>query len=208
MEGRQLIISIGRQCGSGGHEIGEKLASYYGIKLYDRNVIPVLAERMQKDPDRLAGREEKVSGHLFGARRDGFAAQEGVLMNKLTESDQLFLAERGLIQELAEKESFVIIGRGANAILADHPNTLRLYVYAQESFRLPRVREFYHLDTDAEAKKKMEHIDKVRREYFEYYTGKVWGSSDVHDFSIDSSIFGIDETVEIIKDLAARRFGR
>ena len=62
MEGRQLIISIGRQCGSGGHEIGEKLASYYGIKLYDRNVIPVLAERMQKEM------QKKDFGNARGVR--------------------------------------------------------------------------------------------------------------------------------------------
>ena len=109
---------------------------------------------------------------------------------------------------MAEEESFVIIGRAANAILADHPDTLRLYVYASEAFKLPRVKEFYHLDTDQEARKKMEQVDKARRAYFNFYSDAVWGSSDAHDFMISSSVFGIDETVKIIIDIAERKFSK
>ena len=94
-----------------------------------------------------------------------------------------------LILDLAGKESFVIIGRAANAILADHPNTLRLYVYASDSFKIPRVKEYYHLDSDTEAKKKMEQVDKIRQNYFNYYSDMAWGSSDGHDFMIDTSVF-------------------
>ena len=113
-----------------------------------------------------------------------------------------------LILDLAGKESFVIIGRAANAILADHPNTLRLYVYASDSFKIPRVKEYYHLDSDTEAKKKMEQVDKIRQNYFNYYSDMAWGSSDGHDFMIDTSVFGIDGAVDIIIDLAERKFGK
>ena len=113
-----------------------------------------------------------------------------------------------LILGLAGKESFVIIGRAANAILADHPNTLRLYVYASDSFKIPRVKEYYHLDSDTEAKKKMEQVDKIRQNYFNYYSDMAWGSSDGHDFMIDTSVFGIDGAVDIIIDLAERKFGK
>ena len=111
-----------------------------------------------------------------------------------------------LILDLAGKESFVIIGRAANAILADHPNTLRLYVYASDSFKIPRVKEYYHLDSDTEARKKMEQVDKIRQNYFNYYSDMAWGSSDGHDFMIDTSVFGIDGAVDIIIDLAKRKF--
>ena len=113
-----------------------------------------------------------------------------------------------LILDLAGKESFVIIGRAANAILADHPNTLRLYVYASDSFKIPRVKEYYHLDSDTEARKKMEQVDKIRQNYFNYYSDMAWGSSDGHDFMIDTSVFGIDGAVDIIIDLAERKFGK
>ena len=206
MADRQIIISIGRECGSGGHEIGEKLAAHYGIKLYDRNLIELLAEKKGQDPDVLAKKEEKIKTGICPVRRNGFAERTGEIMNKMTDSDKMYLMERDLILDLAGKESFVIIGRAANAILADHPNTLRLYVYASDSFKIPRVREFYHLDSDTEARKKMEQIDKIRQNYFNYYSDMAWGSSDGHDFMIDTSVFGIDGAVDIIIDIANRKF--
>lgn len=208
MENRHMIISIGRECGSGGHEIGEKLAKHYGITLYDRNLIEKLAEETNQDPEKLAQIEERVTGRILPPQKNGFASEVGTMMSKLSQSDRLYLEEKGLILKLAQEESFVIIGRAANAILADNPDTLRLYVYASEDFKLPRVKEFYHLDTDHAARKKMEQADKARRAYFNFYSDAVWGSSDAHDFMINSSVFGIDETVEIIMDLAERKFGK
>ncbi len=208
MENRHMIISIGRECGSGGHEIGEKLAKHYGITLYDRNLIEKLAEETNQNPEKLAQLEERVTGRILPPQKNGFASEVGTMMSKLSQSDRLYLEEKGLILKLAQEESFVIIGRAANAILADNPDTLRLYVYASEEFKLPRVKEFYHLDTDNAARKKMEQVDKARRAYFNFYSDTVWGSSDAHDFMISSSVFGIDETVEIIINLAERRFGK
>lgn len=206
MASRHMIISIGRECGSGGHEIGEKLAAHYGITLYDRNLIEKLAEETNQDPEKLAQLDERVTGRIFPPQKNGFASEAGTMMSKLTKSDRLYLQEKGLIRKLAEQESFVIIGRAANAILADNPDTLRLYVYASEAFKLPRVKAFYHLDTDQAARRKMEQVDKARRAYFNYYSDDVWGSSDAHDFMIDSSVFGIDETVEILIGIADRKF--
>ena len=208
MENRHMIISIGRECGSGGHEIGEKLAKHYDITLYDRNLIEKLAEETNQDPEKLAQLEERVTGRILPPQKNGFASEVGTMMSKLSQSDRLYLEEKGLILKLAQEESFVIIGRAANAILADNPDTLRLYVYASEEFKLPRVKEFYHLDTDNAARKKMEQVDKARRAYFNFYSDAVWGSSDAHDFMINSSVFGIDQTVEIIIGLAERRFGK
>ena len=172
MADRQIIISIGRECGSGGHEIGEKLAAHYGIKLYDRNLIELLAEKKGQNPDVLAKKEEKVKTGIFPVRRNGFAERTGEIMNKMTDSDKMYLMERDLILDLAGKESFVIIGRAANS----------------------------------EARKKMEQIDKIRQNYFNYYSDMAWGSSDGHDFMIDTSVFGIDGAVDIIIDIANRKF--
>ena len=202
-----LIISIGRECGSGGHEIGEKLAAHYDIPLYDRNILKVLAEKTGQNAEGLSKIEEKVTGPRFPFfKRGTFAEQQGGLMNKISSSDVLFMQERALIEEMAEKgDSFVIMGRAANYILADNPSTLHLFVYAPEEFKIPRVKEFYHLDTDAEARKRMLYIDKVRRDYFHYYTNMVWASTDGHDLMINSSILGIDGTVEMIIEMAERK---
>ena len=202
---KQMIISIGRQCGSGGREIGEKLAEHYGLKFYDRNIIQLLAEDMEKDPENVAKIEEKLSG-LLPKRRGGFEAKVKDLMNRLNASDEMYLHERGLIGKLAETESFVIVGRGANDVMEGNPNALRLFIYAPEDFRLPRVKAEYKLDSDSDARKKMDQIDKERREYFEYYTGRIWGYYDHHDLMINSSILGIDGTVDLIVSVADKKF--
>ena len=167
MTKKHMIISIGRECGCGGHEIGEKIAEHYGLKLYDSNLVEILAKRYDLDQEKLMALEERVTGHLLPARQNGFAKQYGSLMNAFTKSDRLFMMERNLIRELAQKESFVIVGRAANAILADNPDVLRVYVYASQG--------------------KIRNVDKVRRNYFNYYSDKVWASSDAHDFMIDTS---------------------
>ena len=200
-----LIISIGRECGSGAHEIGEKLAAWYGIKLYDKNLLNILADRNGRDVNKLFGLDERVTGQILPAARNGFAVRQSELMNIMTRSDILFLQQKALIEELAGKESFVIIGHAANAILADCPNTLRLFLYASDELKIPRVREYYHLDTDREAEKKMRRLDRQRKEYFEYYTDMIWGAKDGHDFMIDTGMLGIDGTVELIKSLADRK---
>ena len=206
MSDKHMIISIGRQCGSGGHEIGEKLAARYGLKLYDRNIIELLAEQTNSSPEDIARLEEKRE-NVLGSRKGGFAAKEKDLMKRFSKSDELFRRERALIQSIAEKESFVIVGRGANAILEDNPDILRLFVYAPEEFRIARAKEDYRLEFDSEAKKKIESTDRARQQYFEYYTGKTWGANDHHNLSIDSSLLGIDGTVELLAYVIDKRFG-
>ena len=166
----------------------------------------MIAEQTNQPVDNLVKLEEKVTGKLMPSRKNGFAAQEGAIMNKFSKSDQLFLQEKALILQLAQKESFVIVGRAANAILEGVPNTMRVYVYASEDFKVPRVKEYYHLDTDKDARKKMEQTDKQRRNYFHYYSDMVWGSSDGHDLMIDTSLLGIEETARQIENIADIRF--
>ncbi|MBQ3704104.1 MAG: cytidylate kinase-like family protein [Oscillospiraceae bacterium] len=203
---KQMIISIGRQCGSGGYPIGRMLAEHYGIKLYDRSLIDLLAEDMDKDADSVARMEERISG-LLPKRKGGFDAKVKDLMNRLSKSDEMYLHERGLIERLGETESFVIVGRGANDVLASHPNALRIFIYAPEEFKIPFVKENYNILTDAEAKKRMEMEDKSRREYYEYYTGRTWGGYDPHHLMIDSSLLGLEGTAQLIISVADKKFG-
>ena len=205
---RQIIISIGRAFGSGGHEIGRRLADFYGIKLYDRELVDMLAAQLNKDPRQIEQMEEKVTGKLFpGLQKNAFSDHDRILMDKMSQSDRMFLIEKKIIQNLAETESFVIVGRAANAILEGYPNTLRLYIYASDEFRIERIRRIYNLDSDQKAKKMMEDTDRSRREYFQYYTDMIWASSDGHDASVKSSSFGLDQTLEIIKEMVHYKLG-
>ena len=119
----------------------------------------------------------------------------------------MYLHERGLIMRLAETESFVIVGRGANDMMEGKPNVLRLFIYAPDDFRVPRVKAEYKLDSDSDAKKKMEQVDRERREYYEYYSGRIWGYYDQHDLMINSGLLGVDGTVDLIVSVADKKFG-
>lgn len=166
----------------------------------------MLAEEMQKNPENVAKAEEKLVG-LLPKRRGGFEAKVKDLMNRLSSSDEMYLHERGLITKLAETESFVIVGRGANDMMEGNPNALRLFIFAPDDFRIPRVKAEYKLESDSNAEKKMEQIDKERREYYEYYSGRIWGFYDQHDLMINSSVLGIDGTVDLIVSIANKKFG-
>ena len=204
MAEKRMVFAIGRRCGSGGREIGKKLADHYGIKFYDKEIVTMLAERMNMPEEEIAKLEEKVTGHF--TTKSGFAAAKDSLLGKMTKSDRLYLSEYALIANLAATENCVIVGRSGNAILADNPHTLHLHIFADDDFRIPRVKEQYGLTSDAEAKKMMDKIDKERRDYFNYYTGEGWCTTDTHDFMINSATFGIDGTTEIIINVADRFF--
>ena len=208
MNDKKIIITIGRECGSGGHEIGEKLAEHYGLKLYDRNLIELLAQRTGQDPEKLARIEEKIKGGIFPVAKGGFTAKEKQVWDKKTRADRLYLLEKAQILSLAESESFVIIGRAANTILRDNPDAIRFFVFAPESFRIPRVKAYFDLETDREAIRKMRQVDKERRNYSQYYSEVLWGSSDAHDLLINSSLLGIDGTFDIMKTIIDRKLGR
>ena len=100
----RIIISIGRECGSGGHEIGEKLARHYGIKFYDANLIDELVKGEGLDADKLHSIEEKVTGNILPAHKGGFPQDKKVLMDKMSKSDRLYLMEKGLIEKMAKEE--------------------------------------------------------------------------------------------------------
>ena len=129
MAEKRMVFAIGRRCGSGGREVGKKLADHYGIKFYDKEIVTMLAERMNMPEDEVAKLEEKVTGHF--RTKSGFAAAKDTLMGKMTKSDRMYLTEYALIANLAATENCVIVGRSGNAILADNPHTLHLHILAR-----------------------------------------------------------------------------
>ena len=147
MAEKRMVFAIGRRCGSGGREVGKKLADHYGIKFYDKEIVTMLAERMNMPEDEVAKLEEKVTGHF--STKSGFAAAKDTLMGKMTKSDRMYLTEYALIANLAATENCVIVGRSGNAILADNPHTLHLHIFADDDFRIPRVKEQYGLTSDS-----------------------------------------------------------
>lgn len=196
---KNYIITIGREYGSGGFEIGKKLAEKLNIKFYDKNLIDEVAKKSGIHPDVINKADEKPANPLLNPFFNP-VYENGTL------NDRIFWAQSDVIRDIASKESCVIIGRCADYILGDHENVLRIFIQAPFEDRIQRVKDKYLIELPEEAKREVKKTDKQRRSYYEFYTDNKWGGRKGQDLIINSSILGIDGTVDYIKELVERKF--
>lgn len=196
----QLIISIGRQFGSGGHVIGEKLAEKYGFKLYDAAILEDVAAETGVDYETIKRYDEKRSWtELFSRNVRGFTTsmQDGV-------ADAQFK----FIRDLADSgESFVVVGRCAEHVLKGREALISFFILGDHEDKVRRTMELYSISSD-EAEAMMKEIDYKRKSYHNYFSERKWGDSRGYDLTINSSRLGIDGTVELLEEYIRRRTGR
>ena len=192
---KSLIITIGRQFGSGGRTIGRNVADKLGIKCYDQELIEKLAQASGFTPEMVAKQQEAspYSSHW------AFALSEGQFMGASIQ-DQLWQLQRKIILELAEKESCVIVGRCADVILKDHADCLTAFIHAKKEKRAKRIVEVYG-ETNVEIEKRIRDKDKRRAVYYEFYTGQTWGLAENFHVALDSGELGIERCVDILANL-------
>lgn len=187
-----LVITISREYGSGGHAIGVLLASKLGIKLYDSNLIEMTAKESGLSEVFVKANEQKLRNNLLFDLNMNIT---GVTPGDDPTQAAMFYAQSKIIRDLSSRESSVIVGRLANFILKGKANCFNVFIHADDSFRLNRIVEQYGIDRDI-AEKEMMRVDKARAEHCRHFTGKEWGASKYYDLSVDSSVFGIEETAE------------
>lgn len=197
--GKNIVITIGRENGSGGKEIAEKLAAKLGIHYYDRNLIDMAAQKSGMNSAVLYQADEKAS-HLFFSSYVTSPGEYG------TVNDRLFWTQSSIIKELAQKESCVIVGRCADYVLEDFTNCLHVFVYAPLESRIQRIMDRYMLESVDAAKREIARVDKQRRSYYQYYTDRKWGQYDGKNLVIDSSYFGVDKTVDLLAEIVTDRW--
>lgn len=201
-----LVIALNRQFGSGGKEIGAKLAKALGIKIYDTEIPKMAAEKSGIRRDYFEKVDEKpTDSFLYALAMNTFSMSSSMnpLDNTLS-NDRLFNIQAEVIRELAEKESCIIIGRCGEYILRNEPNCISVYLCAPLEKRIQRTCKLYNL-SEKEAAKKVNSVDKKRESYYGYYAGKDWGACSSYDISIDTDAIGIDQTIELIKSYIALR---
>ena len=195
------IITIGRQFGSGGREIGEMLANQYGIKCYDKELLSRAAKESGFCEEMIQNHDERpTNSFLYNLVMDtysfGYNASSFVDMPI---SHKVFLAQFDTIKKIAEEGPCVIVGRCADYALSDYKNVLNIFIHADEEAKIKRIKErFEDVKTDEQARDMMNKKDKQRQSYYNYYSSKKWGRSDSYDLSINSSILGIEGTVKFI----------
>ena len=189
------VIALGRQFGSGGQEIGKRLAEKGDIPCYDRALISLAAQKAQLREDLFSGKEEKAANPwLFtGIYEGGPQVRKGQ-----PAEDILFDLQRQVILELARTDPCIIVGRCADVVLrsAGIP-VVSLFVCAPFEDRVRRRMEIEDIG-QKEAENTIRKIDKQRKKYYDTYTGRNWGAPENYDFCINSSIRGIEGTAEMI----------
>ena len=196
----KTIITIGRQFGSAGREIGEKLAEYFGIKCYDKELLSRAAKESGFCEEMIQNHDERpTNSFLYNLVMDtysfGYNASSFVDMPI---SHKVFLAQFDTIKKIADEGGCVIVGRCADYALADYENCIHLFIYADEDTKVKRIMEKYEL-TESKARDMIIKKDKQRQSYYNYYSSKKWGRADSYDLTVNSSVLGIDGTVKLIR---------
>lgn len=204
--GNKIILTIGRQFGSGGREIGQKLAEALGIAYYDKELMAIAARESGLCEEVFEKADEQASNGLSYAFTMGFSSYMGMFApyTDILSNDGLFKLQSDAIRKLAENESCVLVGRCADYILRDNPDCLSFFIHNTMENRVQRILESQDISVE-NAKELMTKTDKSRAAYYNYYTNKIWGMASSYNFSIDASVLGVDETVAFMKNFVDRR---
>ena len=197
----RIIISIGRQYGSGGREIGKRLAEMFNIGFYDKELITLAARESGFSEEILKENDENHNGSfLYSLVMGTYTGGDNLPLNH-----KLFLAQFDTIKKLASEKSCVIIGRCADYALEYNPNCLKVFVHADIDSRIKRAIDEYGVSPD-KVEDVIKKTDKKRESYYNFYTGKKWGLMQNYDLTINSSFSGIDGAVAAIADVVRARY--
>lgn len=188
--GKQLIISVGREFGSGGHVIAEELAGRFDLPLYDNNLLEHIAEEKEISHDGLKKYDEKPKNRLFSRTVRGYSNS---MQENLANMQFDYLKKKA-----AAGESFVIVGRCSETILKGFDGLVTIFVLGDPDVKAERIRKVYGV-SEEEARRMMKREDWNRKSYHNYYCKGKWGDSRNYDFSINSSKLGIDKTTDMLE---------
>lgn len=194
------VITIGRQYGSGGREIGEKLAKVFDIKCYDNELLDRAAKESGICQELFENHDEKpTNSFLYSLVMDtysmGFSSSA---LSGMPINHKIFLAQFHAIKDIASEGPCVMVGRCADYALESFPNHVSVFVYGDMETRIHRIAKRHDL-SEAKAKELINKTDKQRSSYYNYYTSKKWGDIGSYDLCVNSSVLGIDGTVELIQ---------
>lgn len=187
-----IVITIAREYGSGGRYIGKLVAEKLGIKLYDKEFISKIAEDTGLSSEYIENNEQKRN--VLDSLNNGYYAG-------LSNADELFVKESEMIKKIAGTESCVIVGRCADFILKDNKNVLKVFINSDINDKIKRATEIYGMDTE-KAEKEIARINKLRSNHYKYYTENEWNDPSNYDICINSDAIGIENSVELICNLA------
>ncbi len=189
---KNVIITIGREFGSGGREIGQKLARRLDIPFFDKEIIQKAASDSGIVESVIDFYDEHHTSPLFSTGSVLFDIYQ------MPMSDKVYIEQCKAIKDIAAKGSCVIVGRCADAVLENKPGLLSIFICGDMKDRIERKRSANPGKTDAQIESLIKSMDKKRAKYYGYYTDNKWGEAKQYDICVNSSLLGIDATVELI----------
>ncbi len=195
-----IVVTIAREYGSGGHILGEMIARKLGIKFYDREFISMAARESGMDEQYIRKNEQSIPSFWLKCLFNG----NGSVERSLSSDDVLFVAESKIIQEIAERESCVIIGRCADFVLNDYPNVIKVFCYSDMSSEVSRCISEYGIDAD-NAETEIRRINRNRITHYEYYTGMKWGEPHHYNLMINTGSIDLKTACQLIVDVYNNR---
>lgn len=189
---KHLVITIAREYGSGGRYIGKLITDKLGIKFYDKDFIKKIAEKTGLTEEYVE-KNEQSKNTLSALNSTG-----------LTNQDEIFINESREIEELANKESCVIIGRCADFVLKDRNDVIKIFVYSNIKDKINRATKFYGIDKE-KAEKEIKNVDKSRAKHYKYYTEREWKDYSNYDICINSDLLGVEKVADLICEMIKQK---
>lgn len=193
------ILTLGRQFGSGGRTVAKSVAEQLGIPYYDKEIVEKVALETGFSQEYI----EQMGEHARGKSVFSYAfSNPGVpgVMGGMSASDFLWVIQRKVILDLAEKGPCVIVGRCADQILKDRTDVLRVFIHASDEFRAHRIVRLYG-ESENKPEKRLADKDAKRRAHYKHYTGETWGDTFNYHLCLDSSVVGVEKCADIIVDI-------
>ncbi len=197
-----MVITIGREFGSGGKYIGEKLAQDLNIKLYDKEILTKVSEDSGMDMKLLEEVDEKQEQSFwYTFAMSMYSTEDSITsLTEIPTNDRLFIEQAKVIEELARTEDCIIIGRCSNIILGNREDVINVFVYSSDfDFKVNRKMQYGNILDRSEAIRLIQHTDNERATYYNYFSKQKWGDRNGYDLMIDTSKVGVNGAVEIIK---------
>ena len=199
-----MVITVGRQYGSGGREIGTALANRLGITYYDDLLLKKAAEESGLCEELFHSFDERPKSFLYSIALDPYSFSMSHITSKVSIEQKVYLATYDTIKKLADQGPCVLIGRCADYALKDRTDVINLFITAPLPNRIKRVAMRNGISED-EAKDRIRRKDKDRAAYYNFYSAKEWGDARSYDLCIDSSLLGIQGTVELLEDMLRKK---
>ena len=185
---KKVTVTIGREYGSGGREVGEKLAERLGFTFLDKNILNEISGKSGISVEELMENDEKPSSPF----RESFIPYD---FDADTLSERLFDMQADLILNKTREESCVVVGRCADVILEYQEDVVNIFIYADMQDKIKRIMRLYSIEDKQKAAKLIKKTEKIRRNYYQYYTDEVWGDKRYKALMINTSATGVDGAV-------------